>query len=88
MVTPRPSVTAAVDVFLDQLVGLDPAGQAKAAIAHALACKLEQAQDSVSGAVAQAAPATARELTVVLDALVAGQRVDDELLDAILKGNR
>jgi hypothetical protein len=78
MVTP--SVTAAVEAFIEGLVGLDSAGAARAAIARSLAVKLDQAEESTSGAVAVASAGLARELSAVLDALSATQAADDELL--------
>jgi hypothetical protein len=84
MVTPARSVVAAVDSFLDSLVGLDTAAEARAAIARSLAVKLEQSETTDSGAVAQASAGIARELSATIDALVATQHADDELLRSIL----
>ena len=52
MVTPG-SVTQRVDELLEGLA-LDPAGLTRAAIARSLAVKLDQSEDSTSGAVAVA----------------------------------
>jgi hypothetical protein len=81
----RRSVVAAVDFFLAALVGLDPAGEARAAIARSLAVKLEQAETTESGAVAQASAGIARALDDVIDELVATQQADDVLLRSILE---
>ncbi len=84
MVKRTHSVVAAVDAFLASLVGLDPAGKAKAAIARSLAVKLEQAETTENGAVAQASAGIARELSATLDALSETQNADDELLASIM----
>jgi len=83
MVT-TPTITAAVEEFVADLVGLDSAARARAAIARTLAVKLEQAESSTSGAVAAASAGIARELSATLDALSATQRVDDELLRELM----
>jgi hypothetical protein len=80
----KPSVTAAVEAFIGDLVGLDTAGLARAAIARSLAIKLDQAETSESGAVAVASAGLARELSATLDALKATQAADDELLRELM----
>ena len=78
------TVSEAVGTFVDSLVGLDPAGLARSAIARSLAVKLDQAEQSSSGAVAVASAGLARELSATLDALTATQAADDELLRELL----
>jgi hypothetical protein len=80
----RRSVTATVETFIDSLIGLDSAGLARAAIARSLAVKLDQAEQSTSGAVAVASAGLARELSATLDALSATQAADDELLRELM----
>jgi len=78
------TVSAAVESFIDSLVGLDSAGLARAAIARSLAVKLDQAEQSSSGAVAVASAGLARELSATLDTLTATQAADDELLRELM----
>lgn len=59
-------VAEAVDKLLDGLE-LDDAGAANAAIARALASKLDEAQRSDSGAVAMAISGIAKELRAVIE---------------------
>lgn len=57
---------------LEQLIAtltLDAAGETNAAIAYALALKLDEAQHSDSGAVAMAIGGIAKELRAVIDAI-------------------
>jgi hypothetical protein len=61
-----PSVVRAVETFLRTL-DLDEMGDAKAAIARALALKLDKTQHSTVGIEAQAVASIAKELRAVLD---------------------
>jgi len=76
------SVTEAVDALLEGLQ-LNPEGQARAAIARALAGKLDDAALSQSGVVAAAAAGIAKELSATLDALVAGQVDPDDFVSEL-----
>ena len=78
-------VTESVKALLADLV-LDKEGQARAAIAIALAGKLDDAAASQSGAVSVAAPGIARELSATLDALLAGQADSSDFVAAIFAG--
>jgi hypothetical protein len=71
-------VTAAeaVDALLSSLE-LDAAAQAKAAIARALASKLDEAGGQESGTIAMAISGIAKELRAVLDAILESQGDDD-----------
>jgi hypothetical protein len=77
-IDPTP-VTHAVEALLADLE-LDKDGHARAAIALALAGKLDDAALSNSGAVAVAAPSIARELSNTLDALLASQANADDFV--------
>lgn len=59
-------VSAALETLLASLV-LDNAGKANAAIARALASKLDEAKQSESGAVAMAISGIAKELRAVIE---------------------
>jgi hypothetical protein len=65
-------------------IELDKPGKARAAIALALAGKLDDAATSKSGAVAVAAAGLAKELRGVLDTLVDTGAEDDRRLAEIL----
>lgn len=62
------STVAAVETLIGVL-DLDEAGEANAAIARALASKLDEARDSESGAAAVAISGIAKELRAVIDDL-------------------
>jgi hypothetical protein len=81
-VTGSPSVSEAVHGLLQGLV-LDKAGEARAAIALALAAKLDQSTQSNSGAVAVAAAGLAKELSATLGAILEAQEQDDVVLREI-----
>lgn len=77
---PRAPVDRSVSAALERLlksVELDEAGDAKAAIARALATKLDQSAGSDSGPVAMATAGIARELREVIDAILEANE-DDE----------
>ena len=78
------TVTATVSTLLDTLK-LDEEGQARAAIALALAGKLDDAADNVSGAVSVAVPGLARELSATLDVLMASQLDSSDFLAGIFE---
>ena len=67
---PRPSVHTTVCAWLDTL-DLDDEGRANAAIARALAAKLDEAGQSDSGTIAMAISGIAKELRATLDAIKA-----------------
>jgi hypothetical protein len=73
------SVTAAVNALLEDLE-LDKEGHARAAIARALAAKLDDAALSSSGAVSVATPGIAKELSNTLDAVLATQADTEEFV--------
>ena len=74
--------TEAVEALLATLE-LDAAGQARAAIALALASKLDEAQGADSGTIAMAISGIAKELRAVLDAILESQGDDDEFTDSL-----
>ncbi len=77
---PQPlSVKATLDVLLKTL-DLDEAGKTKAAIAGALAAKLDEAALSDSGAVAMATAGIAKELREVVDAILEATASDGEFV--------
>ena len=65
-----PTVYSAVCKLLDGME-LDDEGQASAAIARALAAKLDEAGQSDSGTIAMATAGIAKELRAVLDEILA-----------------
>lgn len=73
------SSAQALDVLLDTLT-LDEAGEVKAAIARALASKLDEARDAESGAVAMAISAIATTLNVMVNEIVEGTAERDEFV--------
>lgn len=77
---PDRSVATAVEKLLATLT-LDEAGEARAAIARALARKLDQSAVSDSGPVAMSMAGIAKELRDVVDAILEGTG-DDELFVA------
>lgn len=79
---PDRSVAAAVDKLLATLT-MDEAGEAKAAIARALARKLDQAAISDSGPVAMSMAGIAKELREVVDAILEGTADDEEFVAAL-----
>lgn len=64
------SVTVAIDNLLKGME-LDPLGETNAAIARALAGKLDEARRSDSGAIAMAIAGIAKELRAVVDSILA-----------------
>ena len=76
MVTETKSVAQAVAKLLDGL-DLDDVGEANAAIARALASKLDEAGQSDSGAIAMAISGIAKELRSTVEAILADVRETD-----------
>lgn len=76
------SVASAVDKLLDGMV-LSAEGEAKAAIARALARQLDQASSAESGAMAMATAGIAKELRGVVDAIVEATSADDEFVHGL-----
>ncbi len=74
-----PSVAAAVEKLLAGME-LDQAGEMNAAIARALASKLDEAKRSDSGAIAMAISGIAKELRAVVDALLAATGESEEFV--------
>ena len=74
---PPPSVYVATDALLKTLE-LDAAGDARAAIARALAKKLDEAGESDSGTIAMATAGIAKELRAVVDSILeqTGEELD------------
>lgn len=65
---------------------LDPYRKVHAAAARSLAIKLDQARNTTSGAVAQAVPATARELRLTVAYLVDDQADREEFVAHLFDG--
>ena len=76
---PKGQVLTALDAFLRTL-DLDEAQQTNAAIARALATKLDQAKADQTGAVAMAVAGLAKELRSVVDAIADATSGDDDLM--------
>lgn len=72
-------VTEAVKDLIDGLE-LDKEGQARATIALALACKLDDCLESTSGVVAQATAGLAKELSATLDTIMESQVDSDDFV--------
>jgi hypothetical protein len=68
---PEPTVYSAVNALLSGME-LDPAGNARAAIARALARKLDEAGHQDSGTIAMAMSGIAKELRGTLDTILEG----------------
>lgn len=76
MTRTRQPVTAAVTKLLDGLT-LDESGNALAAIALSLAATLDSVSGTTTGAAAQSAAGTARELRSTLEAILAPANATD-----------
>ena len=74
-----PSVSAAVAKLLDGME-LDDAGNANAAIARALAGKLDEARTQDSGTIAMAISGIAKELRATLEAILATSSETEEFI--------
>lgn len=81
MVTRERPVTAAVTRLLEALT-LDDLGQARAAVAVALAQRIDDTSSATTGAAAMAAAGLSRELQTTLEAIVAPSEA--ESADAFL----
>lgn len=78
------TVAEAVDSLLEKLE-LDDEGHARAAIAHALAVRLDATASTGNGALAMAAAGLAKELSSTLDALMSAQVDPDAFIAGLFR---